>query len=996
MTTRGITLTAVLLLVAAAAAVCPAFAAGAGERVERARIAFDERLSAPPVLAAALDAMGSRAPGVPVLARITVTPSDLQGDDPTRFARLEQRLALYHQKKVPVWLAVDASGAGLASISADDWAKLLRALAPRLTGRVRVFEVIVPAAGDAAAIALNLKRASVELRAANQDVVIALGAAHLPARADLERLYTEDLASYVDALSIPANADSLGETRAWLDRVDRSALIFEQGRTLSGGADAAARAFVAGELWRLGSPSAIASYEARADIVRAALTQAAPVQDLLGDDLTRIDDKTANLAVARDDGRPVRAALLYDVSTFGTYLVYASDEPATVGGAKQTARITLTIATDAKPRVRDPFAATAARQMIDVTGFVREKDTQRSTFVAPLSTHPLIVDFNDALGDVVTERNDVTARDTLSVGEIIARHQQAQAAQDAALEHYTATARMEQHFRPSVADPGYDVVTENRFYVDRDGIEWEELSFSVNGSKWKEDRPAFPLLQPEKVLSVPLTLRLSNDYTYRLEGMSRLDDRDCYVVHFNPVKSSSRSLYRGTIWIDAATFVQRKLQAVQTMLSAPVVSNEETHYFAPVGRIDEREIVLPVRMISKQIVLVAGRNMLVEKSTLFADHRVNDDGFRDLRQSARSSNRIMYRDTERGVRYYVKEAGERVVSDRSTTSAKAMAMGVTLDPSFDFPLPIFGINYLDFDFGGPDSQLALLFGGVLALGNVQRPKLLGTPLDASVDFFAIAVPGSDKLYSDSGEHELERILTWPMATGVNVGYQFTSFQKLAVQYQFKFDAYVRDRTTAEDYTLPKSTTTHGIGLAYEYRRRGYTISTNGTWYGRARWAPWGPAGAEQATDRTYEKYSLNVSKDWFVGLFQKIHVNGAYFGGRGLDRFSQYQFGLFDDTRIHGVPASGVRMSELGMARGSYTFNLFEQYRIDVFLEQAFGQDKERRTGWEPITGLGTALNVKGPWNTILRVDAGKSFLPSRYRTNGSTVVQILMLKPLK
>ena len=68
MTRVGISLTAVLLLVAAV--VCPAFAAG--ERVERARIAFDERLSAPPVLAAALDAMGGRAPAVPVLARITV------------------------------------------------------------------------------------------------------------------------------------------------------------------------------------------------------------------------------------------------------------------------------------------------------------------------------------------------------------------------------------------------------------------------------------------------------------------------------------------------------------------------------------------------------------------------------------------------------------------------------------------------------------------------------------------------------------------------------------------------------------------------------------------------------------------------------------------------------------------------------------------------------------------------------------------------------------
>ena len=63
-------------------------------------------------------------------------------------------------------------------------------------------------------------------------------------------------------------------------------------------------------------------------------------------------------------------------------------------------------------------------------------------------------------------------------------------------------------------------------------------------------------------------------------------------------------------------------------------------------------------------------------------------------------------------------------------------MGVTVDPSYAFPLPIFGINYLDFKFGGPNSQLALLFAGVLAAGNIQRPKLGRTPLDASVDFFA--------------------------------------------------------------------------------------------------------------------------------------------------------------------------------------------------------------------------------------------------------------------
>jgi hypothetical protein len=982
-----------------------------------ARIAFEERLADPPVLAAALDKPG-RPPAFPLLARIVVHRRDLERPSGSTasgapagsfmLAALERRLSVYRDRKIPVWLAFDA-GADPAA-SSDDWARLFRALALSLSGRARVFEVIVPAPTtlNVETTVFDVKRAAVELRAANPEITVALGVGRQWTQADLQRVYTPDLASYVDAVVVsappvntPAREDvksspsgvTVEDARAWLDQVDRTAQVYECERILSGPADAAARTFVTGELWRLGSASVLASYAGRPEVGRAALTQAASISDLLGGELTRLDPQAAGLSVTRASGEPVRALLLYDLSSFGTYLVYASAERAPT----DSARVSIRIATDAKPRVRDVLA-TAGREPRApgaVTDFARDRDRQRSTFSAPLALRPLIIDFNDALGEVVAERNDVTGRALPSVGEIIARHQQVQAAQDSALEHYTASARMSQHFRPTVADPGYDVVTENRFYVDRGGIEWEELSFSVNGSKWKEDRPPFPLLQPEKVLSVPLTLRLSDDYAYRLEGLASVDGDECYVIRFDPV-NARRSLYRGTVWIDRAMFVQRKLQAVQTKLSAPVVSNEETHYFRSVAKVANRDIVLPVRMVSRQIVLVAGRNLLVEKETTFEGHRVNGDEFREARQTARTSNRIMYRDTERGVRYYVKDGTQRVVSERSTTSAKAIAMGVTLDPSFDFPLPIFGINYLDFDFGGPDRQLALLFGGVLALGNVQRPRMLGTPLDASVDFFAIAVPASDRVYDEAGEREADRLLTWPASTGVNVGYQFTSFQKLAAQYQFRFDGYVRDRTTAEDYEVPSSTTTHGIGLAYEYRRAGYSVVANGTWYGRARWEPWGSPDALETSARTYEKYSLNVSKDWYLGLFQKVHVNGAYFGGRRLDRFSQYQFGLFDDTRIHGVPASGVRMSELAMVRGSYSFNLFEQYRFDLFLEQAMGIDRERQTDWERITGLGVAFNVKAPWNTILRVDAGKSFLPPRYRPTGSTVVQVLLLKPLK
>src|SRR5690606_12081160 len=138
--------------------------------------------------------------------------------------------------------------------------------------------------------------------------------------------------------------------------------------------------------------------------------------------------------------------------------------------------------------------------------------------------------------------------------------------------------------------------------------------------------------------------------------------------------------------------------------------------------------------------------------------------------------------------------------------------------------------YLDFAFGSPDTQLALLFAGVLAAGNIQRPQLGHPSLDASLDFFAIAVPASDRLYERGGEAEGERVLTWPMTAGLNLGWQATPFQKATLQYQFRFDAYAHDTTTSESFELPASTVTNGIGGAWEYRRGGYSLLLSGTWF----------------------------------------------------------------------------------------------------------------------------------------------------------------------
>jgi hypothetical protein len=123
-------------------------------------------------------------------------------------------------------------------------------------------------------------------------------------------------------------------------------------------------------------------------------------------------------------------------------------------------------------------------------------------------------------------------------------------------------------------------------------------------------------------------------------------------VHFEPTRTDA-ALYRGTVWIDRQTFARRRLRAVQTRTSAPVVSNEEIHSYAPVAEVEGVPLLLMTRLTARQIVLIAGRNLLLEKAATFSSFRVNDSMFAEAREEARQGPRVMYRETERGVRYFL-------------------------------------------------------------------------------------------------------------------------------------------------------------------------------------------------------------------------------------------------------------------------------------------------------------------------------------------------------
>ena len=969
----------IALLLAAIAGLAPATAiaqplAGTG---------FDESLDEPPRLAEALDASAAP-PDAAFLLRVRVPRGRLEATAGTfDFSALDARLERYAARP-GVALLLDLGPAVAAGADLDAWRRDVREVATHARGRVRGYLVHAPPAPLAASdAAFAIKAAAVAVKAGDGSAQVVLGTFTAADAARLTALFDLEIAAYIDAYGLTGSAVDAGLDAHIDQRAPSTGLVlFDQ--PLDEMPAAAIDAFLARQLGLIGSKVNAAIFTAPAPALTAVLPVVARFRFLLDQPTAALDDAAIALHLTRG-GSDVTAAvphrMLFGLKTAANALVYRS--------ADGPLEITVTERTGVTPSVVDARAGT--RRPVERFTYDAVKATAR--FTVPASSTPLVVDWSDGSGTVLVESEDVATAKLPSVAEIIARHQQAQGAQDALVRRYVANATMTQSFRTTQADPGWDVVTENRYFVDGTVVEWEEREFRLNGTRWGANRPPFPLLQAEKVLSLPLDLRLTADYRYVLDGVERVEGRDCFVLRFDPV-DAARALYRGTVWIDRRDFLKVKVQTVQTRMTAPVLSSEETQFFTSIGQVDGRDVQRLTRLVGRQTMLVAGRTLAVERLIGFHDHQLNPADFETERQAARDGSSIMYRDTDQGLRYFAKKDGVRQVVDSETTKAKALALGVTYDPSFDFPLPLGGINYLDFNFLGKDNQLAVVFGGVLALVNVQRPNLIGRRVGASLDLFAIAVPGNDRTYGAGGETPGERVVTIPFNTGLNVYWQTTEFQRITGTYQFRYDHFGRDALTDTSFTVPVSGITNGAGLAWDWKRAGYSLVVGATAYTRAKWEPWGAIDDYRPGDRDYLKYQASLTRDFVYGI-QKVHLNAAYYGGSDLDRFSKYQFGFFDDNRIHGVPASGLRFGDLGMFRGSYSFNLFEQYRLDLFLDHALGRDTAISSRWQHVTGLGLGFNVRGPKGTMLRGDVGKGLVPDRYRKPGTLVFQFQVLKPL-
>ena len=258
--------------------------------------------------------------------------------------------------------------------------------------------------------------------------------------------------------------------------------------------------------------------------------------------------------------------------------------------------------------------------------------------------------------DVPAEAVEVSRERGLTAEEIIARYQEVQQAQDDRLESWIARGRVDYHFKLAQGGASLDLSIESNYYWKRGGeLEWEETDYFLNGNllRWKSI-PEFPLIQPEKVITLPLDLTLDKTYRYRLEGEDRVGGRAAYVLSFRPAEEEAgRSLYQGRLWIDRETFVRLRTSMVQTNLEAPVLSNEERDDFNPITGLDGRDYWVITKVDGQQLWTAAGRNFVVQRDVVFDNWEINlpEEEF-EARRSEEVWHRL--RDTRTAIR-----AGDR-------------------------------------------------------------------------------------------------------------------------------------------------------------------------------------------------------------------------------------------------------------------------------------------------------------------------------------------------
>jgi hypothetical protein len=724
------------------------------------------------------------------------------------------------------------------------------------------------------------------------------------------------------------------------------------------------------------------------------------------------------LQIVDDRGRPVEGAQVlarfFSDQDFTTLIFYRLPGDS---GAPPRDRLVVDTNVVRDARIIDLLTG----EILRVGGSRADRGQQRSVRLRA-GPQPLAIRFQAAVAspgfELPLEEVETTRRRGLTAEEIIARYQQVQKFEDDHLDRWLARGRIDYHFKLAQGGQSIDVGIDCNYFWERGAaLEWEQIRYYLNGNKvgWK-NFPELPLLQPERVMTLPLDLTLDRTYAYRLVGMDRIDGREAYVLEFQPeTPDASSNLYRGRVWIDAGEFVRLRLSLVQTGLDPPVLSNEETDRFdARLGPSGKTFWMLD-KVDGQQTWTAAGRTFIVQRKVRFLEFEINPDvdHFEEQRQVAYASRNKMLRETPEGFRYLKRqEDGTRIVNPKVDDNQLFVAAGAFNDRATDGVVPLAGVNYFDYDLWDKGVQVNAFFGGVLGFLTAAKPGLWGTRMDASLDFGFRFIDFGNEVFIGDTELTTEEVDTNRQSLALRLGVPVGEFVRFNFIGRASYESYSESENSAAaidlfnaahkqpqlEFILPQDHVQGSFTAAFEYNRRGYSLLANTSWATRSEWDPWGMVDSQtgqylvydptletyvptepDSFDDSFARWGIGGFKEWYLTSFQKARLDVNLLGGTSLDRFSRYQFSFFGDDRLFGFSGSGVRFDEGAIARAGYSFNVFEIVRLDAALENAWVRERDQPTGTQSFTGVGLSGNVVGPWKTVVSLNYGyalKSDIP--------------------
>ena len=604
----------------------------------------------------------------------------------------------------------------------------------------------------------------------------------------------------------------------------------------------------------------------------------------------------------------------------------------------------------------------------------------------------------------------------LSVQEIIARWQQNREAQKRRLENYMASSFMSLHFETTTLEPGFDFSMELKQFFTRDGpTELAQKEFYINGVKFGKNHE-FPLpeIEPEKVMTPPLELKLSERYDYKLLGTEQVNGALCFVVGVEP-KVRDEALYSGKIWIDGTTFREVRQYLSQRGIKSNVLVNVETQNYELVRDEKGNQFNLLRSISAQQLLNAAGRDFVLQRTLQFSDYVINNPNFNAALAAEHSSEDPMFRDTDLGLRPLRKKSGERVLVGQNAKSIKSIVAGLMYGGTFNFPIPFLGTSTVDFDFHHTGAQLSTFFAGPILVSDLSkqiRPKFR-----VALDLALSGLPGQNRIYGNNTELLQGEVWTWEQTTGVRASWQATTHLSVTASNYFSYDNFLRTYQAEEQYGLPRNGLNILPGLEIKYNLNGYVFDAQATRGERIGWRPFGCVSLAQTApgcglssanpppenalliqrpQNAFTLYNADLHKDYYIRKFTKGGWDFSYWGGNQLDRFSRYAPSFISSPRLHGIPPGTDSFDAIAMANVHYGFNVMDLVKVDGMYAYARARNLDESLRFRKFDGPEVNFNTPGPFGTLLQGTVSYALHGNLERYNSRWAVYILVFKPLR